>query len=73
MKIPTKEGFYWAKNGNYKWFNLLCRVSGESPFLKIEAWHLFDDKLYKIDPSDITEWSDEITKPQPDPKTGLGM
>lgn len=63
MKPPEKAGFYFAKSGTYEWFNLFCRVSGEAPFLKIEAWHLVDDKIYSIDPMDITEWGSEVIKP----------
>lgn len=61
---PNRPGYYWAKSGNYKWFNLLVCIHGDAPFLKIKAWNLVEDKVFIYESSDITEWSDEISKPK---------
>lgn len=57
---PNKPGYYWAKSESYQWFNLIARLSGEPPFMQIHVWHLFDDKVYKVNPDRITEWGEPI-------------
>jgi hypothetical protein len=63
METPNTEGFYFAKSENYKWFNLIAQIYGQSPFFKIRAWHRFHDKIIEINVSDIKEWGPKIVEP----------
>ena len=55
------DDFYLARSEAYRWFNLIIRVVGESPFLTLEAWDLSKDSLYKIKSYDIGEWGPKIS------------
>jgi hypothetical protein len=60
---PDSIGFYWAKSGSYKWYNLIVEVHGESPFFRLRAWHLFDQTLTAIESWSIKEWGPKIEQP----------
>jgi hypothetical protein len=65
---PTKCGFWWAKSGPHKWFNLIVVVRGEAPFLELRALDLGLDEGYKeIEPSNVAEWGPEIQNPNEGP------
>ena len=36
MKIPAEPGFYWARNKNYKWYNLIVKIGGTINTLYID-------------------------------------
>lgn len=68
-----ENDFYLARNGSYKWYNLIVRVIGQSPFMTLEAWNISQHISGKIMDYDITEWGPKIcssdsltplTKPQ---------
>ena len=66
IKEVKEPGFFWAKSGSHKWYNLIVEVFGEYPFLKIRAWSLSSGKLGVIDADDIAEDCDLVPIPEPD-------
>ncbi len=58
-QYPNEPGLYFARNGTFKWWNLVVSVNGLQPFLYIE-WAVNRGALeskapiyYKLDPSDV--------------------
>lgn len=43
--LPTETGFYWAKERNYKWWNLIIHVYGTSPYLRVEIWKINSERI----------------------------
>jgi hypothetical protein len=44
--LPTKAGLYWAKSHpRYNNYNIIVRVTGESPFFKCAYWDLSRDEI----------------------------
>jgi len=66
IKEVKEPGFFWAKSGSHKWYNLIIEVFGEHPFFKIRAWNISCDKKGLIDTDDIQEDCDLVPIPQPD-------
>lgn len=64
MKKPIEAGLYFVKTKNYKYFNGIAEVTGESPFLKITLYDRANQILAKEYPYyNITEWSNKIIEP----------
>ena len=62
--MPTKEGLFLASSDCCGWFNLIVRVSGEAPFLKMDAWDRGNDELilnFRVRRTD--RWGPEIEVP----------
>jgi len=57
------DKWFWAISGDYKWFNLIIRVYGDAPFLKIFAINYSDKEMGEINFSEIKEIGDEIVYP----------
>lgn len=70
MNTPTQPGFYWAKSGTSKWFNLLVECRGEPPFMWIVAYDRCSHprRVFVLDPDDVTEWGLRILAPDEKPK-----
>jgi hypothetical protein len=67
--VPTTEGFYWAAQERYQWFNLIVYVAGTPPFMYIKD---FIDRagatphLVGLKPSDISRWGPRIPYLEPE-------
>lgn len=33
--LPAEPGFYWGRGNKYKWWNLIVRIGGDSPYLRV--------------------------------------
>lgn len=60
---PDSIGFYWARSGSYKWYNLIVEVYGESPFFGLRAWDISDQRIGKVNSWDIKAWGPKIEQP----------
>lgn len=61
VDLPKKEGIYWAKSGNYQWWNLIVHVYGDAPFFAIDIWHYNSGEVVvKADVHDIEEFGPRI-------------
>ncbi len=59
-----KEGYYWAKDGERMYFNLIINLHGKSPFFRIRAWDTWKDVIIEnFEPSKIIEVS-KIERPE---------
>lgn len=47
--MPKEPGYYWAKESCFKWWNLIIRVYGDSPYLRYDTWNIYRDKLIPDD------------------------
>jgi hypothetical protein len=64
LQPPSEPGFYWAKTGSFKWWNVIAEVYGKPPFLKIRGWDRTKDTLFKYDSEDIEGWGPKIEIPE---------
>jgi len=39
MNRPTEPGFYWAREKDFRWWNVIVQIAGEPPWL--EVGHIF--------------------------------
>lgn len=65
--IPTKPGKYWARTSTeFKWWNLLVEIHGETPFLKVTILLCFNNPKFsgRIDQGSIY-WGPEVVAPEP--------
>lgn len=65
MDIPTEQGLYWAKSDtDYRWYNLIVAVVGESPWLSIYyAFNRSEHRTVPVDPKGII-WGPRIEEPK---------
>lgn len=62
--IPTKPGFYFARQDDVKWFHLIVKVYGEHPaYLRARAWDLKEERLVSIEWPEDLHWGSEIKAP----------
>ena len=46
--VLKESGFYWAKSGDYKWFNCIVHIHGEVPYLEWTVWDMgLNERLLK--------------------------
>ena len=63
--LPTESGLYFASSDNFKWYNLIVEVYGDSPFFRINVWDRYkvesyaDTVLYNIN-----QWGPKIEIPK---------
>ena len=39
-------GLYTGQDGDYKWDNLVIRITGTVPFLQVQMWDLFHGEIH---------------------------
>ncbi len=64
-KVPQEPGLYFAKNGGYKWFNLIvCVDYGDNQLLGIEYSLCRSGKEFSLSSRiSIVEWGPKINEP----------
>lgn len=64
VDLPKEEGVYWARSGNYKWWNLIVHVYGDAPFFQIDIWQ-FNHGIVVVKAAvhDIEEFGPRIETP----------
>lgn len=61
-ETPKSAGYFWARNGDCKWFDLIVEIYGKSPFFRLRAWDLKNSQIVDIEAQNI-KWGPEILCP----------
>lgn len=67
MNVPDGPCIVWARTSGMAWWNLIVRVSGDAPFMRMDAFDLRDDTAHRdIKLHEIQEFGAVISKEIPD-------
>lgn len=62
---PNREGYFWAAQSNYQWWNMIVKVYGEAPFFRMDVWFHVEGKVVRNVPIyDIDLFGPEMSGPE---------
>lgn len=64
--LPQQAAFYWARERDFEFWNMIVNVYGDAPFLRIDAWYwMAEQARVDIHVDEIEEFGPMIAERPP--------